>query len=67
MEGEHAAAGKAFAVGMFPIKQDKESNVNWGPLPFEDPEPGEEIAGYVSGSIKKLVKKSNHDDLASCL
>ena len=67
MEGKHAEAGKAFASGMFPIKQEKQSNLNWEPLPYIDAQPGEEIAGYVSGTIKMFTQKQNHDDLASCL
>jgi len=48
-EGKHSEAGKAFAHGMFPIKQEKQSNLKWNPLP--DSQPGQEIAGYVSGTI----------------
>ena len=66
-KAQYTAAGRAFADGLFPMKQAGESNVTWDDLPYDEPEQGEEVSGYVAGSIMAFTGEQNTDDLASCL
>jgi hypothetical protein len=44
-----------------------EGNLEWDSLPYEPDYEGEEIAGYVAGTITALTKLTNSDNLAKCL
>ena len=63
----YVEAGKAFANGLFPMAQKKESSIEWDPLPYNIAYDGEELAGYVSGAITMFTNRQNRDKLAECL
>jgi len=66
-QAQYAAAGKAMADGLFPTKYESVGNIKWEPLPYDAPYSGEEVAGYVNGTIKALTGETTPDTLAECL
>jgi len=65
--GEYTKAGQEISNGLFPTHMKMEGNVEWAPLPYAPAYDGEELAGYVSGSIKSFTGIQNSDNLAACL